>query len=198
MFSGIIEHQAKILKNEGWIFRVENKFAYDELKLGQSIAHDGACMTLTHITPEYYEFFMMIESLAVTNFWSKHVGDFFNVERCLRLGDRLDGHMVSGHVDTVWKIILLEKQKDDSIILGIEYGSTHDVNVIKKGSITLNGVSLTIVSVEDGSITVWLIPLTQKWTNLWKANIGDRVNIEYDMIGKYIGRYLQKGLIPKI
>jgi riboflavin synthase len=80
---------------------VENKFLETELKLGQSIAHDGACMTLTDITTAYYEFFMMQESLDVTSFGTKNSGDRVNVERCLRLGDRIDGHIVSGHIDTV-------------------------------------------------------------------------------------------------
>ena len=187
MFSGIIEHQARILTRDGGLFRVENLFS-ESLKEWQSIAHDGACMTLTRITSGYYEFFTMQESLHVTNFSSKKIGDFFNVERSLQIGDRIDGHFVSGHIDTVWNIILLEKQSDSSLILGIAYDPRYDPLVIEKGSITLNGVSLTVVSLYKGSLTVSLIPLTQDWTNLSKLHEGDPLNIEFDMIGKYIQR----------
>ena len=100
MFSGIIEHKAKILNRENGTFRVENTFQ-EPLQIGQSIAHDGACMTLTKIGGDFYEFFVMEESLSVTNFCDKTKGDDFNVERSLKLGDRIDGHMVSGHIDTV-------------------------------------------------------------------------------------------------
>lgn len=193
MFSGIIEHQARILARDWWIFRVENVFS-DGLKEGQSIAHDGACMTLTNITPEYYEFFTMQESLSVTNFDTKKVGDTFNVERCLQLGDRIDGHFVSGHIDIVWKVILTEKQSDGSLLLGVSYESQYDSLVIKKWSITLNGVSLTIVSLDSGSLIVSLIPLTQDWTNLWHLRLGDRINMEFDMIGKYIQRLQENNL----
>ena len=193
MFSGIIEHQASILAREGWMFRIENTFS-DILKEWQSIAHDGACMTLTHVTPEYYEFFSMQESLSVTNFDTKKVGDTFNVERCLQIGDRIDGHFVSGHIDTVWKVILVDFQRDGSLLLGISYDSQYDALLIKKWSITLNGVSLTIVSLESWRLIVSLIPLTQTWTNLWKIKIGETVNIEFDMIGKYIQRLQENNL----
>ena len=193
MFSGIIEHKARILEKNNGIFRIENTFV-DTLIEWQSIAHDGACMTLTNITSEYYEFFTMKESLSVTNFESKKVWDFFNVERCLKIWDRIDGHMVSGHIDTVWKVILAEIQADGSLLLGISYPTQYDSLVIKKWSITINWVSLTIVSLESGSITVSLIPLTQDWTNLWDCSIADLVNIEFDMIGKYIQRLQENNL----
>ena len=203
MFSGIIEHQAKILSCEWGVFRVENTFysrVYEDtgfmvtgewkevesLKLGQSIAHDGACMTLTKITPEYYEFFSMQESLSVINFGSKQVGDTFNVERCLKLWDRIDGHFVSGHIDTVWKVILLEKQIDGSLIFGVSYDTQYTPLVIKKWSITINGVSLTVLDIDSGSLTVSLIPLTQEWTNLGVSQLWESINLEFDMLGKYI------------
>ncbi len=193
MFSGIIEHQAQILVRKGGLFRIENRFT-ERLEEGQSIAHDGACMTLTKITPDYYEFFTMQESLSVTNFASKKIGDSFNIERCLQIGDRIDGHFVSGHIDTVWKVILLERRSDHSLILGVSYDPKYDRLVIQKGSITLNGVSLTVVSLDTGSLTVSLIPLTQDWTNLSKLVEGDAINIEFDMIGKYIQRFQENNL----
>ncbi len=190
MFSGIIEHQAKILSIENGVFRVENTFG-EILTLGQSIAHDGACMTITESRDEYYEFFCMQESLLVTNFSLKKAGDTFNVERCLKIGDRIDGHFVSGHIDIVGKVILTEKQSDDSLVFGVSYESLYNPLVIKKGSITINGVSLTIVNEGNGNLVVSLIPLTQDWTNLGHAKLGDAVNLEFDMLGKYIQRYTQ-------
>ena len=191
MFSGIIEHQAKIISNEEWIFRIENTF--DEiLSIGQSVAHDGACMTITKSQSDYYEFFSMQESLRVTNFWKKEVGDSFNVERCLRIGDRIDWHFVSGHIDTVGKVILLEKRDDGSLLYWVSHDPRYDTLVIEKGSITINGVSLTVVTTSEGYLTVSLIPLTQDWTNLGKSKIWESVNLEFDMMGKYVNKLKNK------
>ena len=160
--------------------------------VGQSIAHDWACMTLTSWTPEQYEFFVMEESLSVTNFWSKKVGDTFNVERSLKLGDRIDGHMVTGHVDTVGNIVWVEKKNDGSMILSVNFDNKYKNLLIKKGSITINGTSLTLVDTGDDILSVSLIPLTQDWTNLGQLTIWDRVNLEFDMLGKYVQNILQK------
>lgn len=193
MFSGIIEHKAKILDRQWGLFRIENTFD-ESLQIGQSIAHDGACMTLTLITPEYYEFFVMEESLSVTNFASKKKDDYFNVERSMKLGDRVDGHIVSGHIDTVWKVIQKDFQGDGSCILGIEYANQYDSFILRKGSITVNGVSLTVVMSESWKFSVSLIPLTQDWTNLGTIVRGDYVNLEFDIFAKYIALHAQKYL----
>lgn len=196
MFTGIIEHTAKILDKKWGLFRVENTFE-EPLILGQSIAHDGACMTLTKIENEAYEFFVMEESLSITNLCDKKVGEVFNVERSLKLGDRIDGHMVSGHVDTVWKVIQEEFREDGSFILTVWYDPKFDHLLIRKGSITINGVSLTVVTCWGGALSVSLIPLTQKWTNLASLGIARKVNLEFDMIAKYMSEqmknYLQAG-----
>ena len=191
MFSGIIEHQARILDRKDGLFRVENTF-WDSLKEGQSIAHDGACMTLTTITPEYYEFFAMEETLRVTNFGKKNTGDNFNVERCIQIGERLDGHFVTGHVDTIGTVAKLERKDDNSLIYGVNFDPQYNNLLIQKGSITINGVSLTVVDAEDGFLSVSLIPLTQDWTNLGKSTLGDTVNLEFDMIGKYVTQLTRK------
>ncbi|GAB0174734.1 MAG: riboflavin synthase [Candidatus Altimarinota bacterium] len=195
MFSGIIEHKAKILKKEDGIFQVENTFK-DPLVLGQSIAHDGACMTLTKIENEYYEFFVMQESLSVTNLCDKKKGDFFNVERSLKLSDRIDGHLVTGHVDGVGIVVGKEYKEDGSCLLSISYPNEFFPYIVKKGSICVNGVSLTVVQVTDMQFSVSLIPLTQDWTNLSDVQINGSVNLEFDMIAKLVakqaGNYLQK------
>ncbi|MBP9778995.1 riboflavin synthase [Candidatus Gracilibacteria bacterium] len=191
MFSGIIEHKAKILTRDGGRFVVENTFD-EALVIGQSIAHDGACMTLTNWSTEQYEFFVMEESLRVTNFGKKIIGDFFNVEQSLKLGDRIDGHMVTGHIDTTGVVRNTEKKEDGSMILSVSFDTQYQVNIIQKGSITINGVSLTIMETGDDFLSVSLIPLTQDWTNLGLLMVGDIVNLEFDMIGKYVAKILQK------
>jgi len=185
MFSGIIEKKAKILHIDGEKFTIENLF-WDELQLGQSIAHDGACMTIDSLEDNSYTFFMMEESLKKTNFWTKKVGDHFNVERCIQVGDRIDGHFVSGHIDTTWEVSLLEKIHDGSLIIGISFDESFSKYIIDKWSIAINGTSLTIVERKKWYISVSLIPLTQDWTNLWELEIGNTVNLEFDMVGKYI------------
>lgn len=194
MFSWIIEKKAKIISREGWLFRVENSFPKAELSLGQSIAHDGACMTLTRIEDDFYEFFMMEESLRVTHFSAKKPGDTLNVERCITPNMRLDGHIVTGHIDTVWKVIQSEKKQDGSMLLSLSFDPRYVPLVIEKGSIALSGVSLTVVTCTDDALTVSLIPLTQEWTNLWNLEKWDEVNIEFDQMGKYIVKTLEKYL----
>jgi riboflavin synthase len=185
MFTGIIEKKSKILEIKWWKFVIENLFPW-ELKLWQSIAHDGACMSVDSISEESYSFFMMQESLSKTNFWDKFVWDYFNIERCLKAEDRIDWHFVSWHIDTTWEITLLEKLADTSLILWISFDEKFSNLTISKWSIAINWVSLTIVDKKPGYISISLIPLTQDWTNLWDIKMWDKVNLEFDMLGKYI------------
>lgn len=185
MFSWIIEKKSRIIDINNWNFTVENKFL-EPLNIGQSIAHDWACMTLTSFDDEKYCFFAMEESLKLTNFSSKKVWDYFNIERCIKLWDRLDGHMVSGHVDTVWIVSNIVKNSDNSLVLEVEYDKNFSKYIIPKGSITINGTSLTIVLDEPWKLAVSLIPITQEMTNLWELKLWDKVNLEFDLVGKYI------------
>lgn len=185
MFSGIVEKKTKILQKENGVFTMENLFD-ESLTVWQSIAHDGACMTITYCNAEKYSFFAMQETLSVTNFWEKKVGDFFNVERCVKVWDRLDGHIVSWHIDTVWNISQLERKSDDSLIIFVSFDTSFSKYIIPKWSITINGVSLTIVKEGENFLSVSLIPLTQKITNLWDLKVWDKVNLEFDLVGKYI------------
>lgn len=185
MFSGIIESKAKILKRDGWLFTVENTFK-EPLVIGQSIAHDGACMTVTEWDSEKYSFFVMQESLNVTNFQYKKDWEYFNIERCVKVGDRIDGHIVSGHIDTIWEISKLEKWDDGSLQVFVQFDEKYSKYVIPKGSITINGTSLTVVKEWKDFLSVWLIPLTQEVTNLWMLQVWDKVNLEFDLVGKYI------------
>jgi riboflavin synthase len=148
-------------------------------------------MTLTGINDAYYEFFVMEESLRVTNLGTRHVGDILNIERCLKIWDRIDGHIVSGHIDTTGSVSQLEKREDGSLLYGVRFDSKYNPLIVEKGSITLNGVSLTLIEAIDGYLSVSLIPLTQEWTNLGQSRIGDIVNIEFDMLGKYVEKALK-------
>lgn len=189
MFSGIIEQKAKILNTQNGIFTIENTFQ-EIPTIGQSIAHDGACMTITEADTEKYSFFAMEESLKITNFWTKKIGDFFNVERSLKVWDRIDGHFVTGHVDTVGKISEIIVNNDQSKLITVHFDTKFHDFIIQKWSITINGVSLTIVAEWIDFLTVSLIHLTQEITNLWNLKVEDSVNLEFDMMGKYISKML--------
>jgi len=185
MFTWIIEQKAKILEINQWKFVIENSFPW-ELNLWQSIAHDWACMSVDSINENSYSFFMMQESLDKTNFWEKKSWDYFNIERCLKAEDRIDGHFVSWHIDTTWSVTYLEKREDNSLIIWVSFDNNFSNLTISKWSIAINWVSLTIVDKTPGYISVSLIPLTQDWTNLWKIQLWEKVNLEFDMLGKYI------------
>lgn len=120
MFTGIIEKTSEIININEWRFTLENVFG-DDLQIGQSIAHDGACMTVESFDSSQYTFFIMQESLKKTNFWTKKAGDFINIERCLQVDSRIDGHFASGHIDTSGKVSLLEKQDDSSLVIGVSF-----------------------------------------------------------------------------
>lgn len=189
MLSGIIEQKAKILNIQNGVFTIENTFQ-EIPTIGQSIAHDGACMTITQADAEKYSFFAMEESLKITNFWTKKIGDFFNVERSLKVGDRIDGHFVTWHVDAIGRISEISIKSDNSKILSVYFDPKFQNFIIQKGSITINGVSLTIVDQWKDFLSVSLIPLTQEITNLWDFKMEDNVNLEFDMMGKYISKMM--------
>jgi riboflavin synthase len=196
MFTWIISHQATIVAIKSGLFSLKKQSDMN-LHIGQSVAHDGACMTITEVTDETYSFFAMEESLQKTNFSHKKIGDTYNIEFCVQASSMLDGHMVSGHVDTTGKILKTIVAPDGSKKLTISHDVERDKYKIPKWSITINGVSLTLVDVWLWRCTVWLIPLTQKITNLWALKVNDLVNIEFDMFGKYVLNYLEHTWIIK-
>lgn len=188
MFTWIVENKSKILSIDWWKFRVENTFDIKDLIVWQSISHDWACMTLEKINKDSWEFFVMEESLKKTNFNTKKIWDFFNIERCLKIWDRLDWHIVSGHIDCIWKVIEINNISDWSKILKLKFDKTFNNLVIEKWSIAVNWVSLTIVDTWIDFFTTSIIPLTQNITNLWELCIWSIVNIEFDMFWKYINK----------
>ncbi len=189
MFSGIIKDKTKILWINKWVFTVENIFNNDNnLKIWDSVAHDWACMTITEISNEKYSFFVMEESINKTNFSHKKIWDYFNIEWSLKLSDSLDWHFVTWHVDTTWIIKKLDTKNDASKIIHVAFDEKHVNLIINKWSITINGVSLTIVDDWKDFLSVSIIPLTQEITNLWLLKTWDIVNLEFDMIWKYINK----------
>ena len=188
MFSGIIETTSHIISVDQGTFVVEHHFTDEPLTIGQSIAHDGVCMTLTDISPDSYTFFAMVESLSRTNLGSKKTGDQFNIERCIRAETRIDGHFVTGHIDTVGTVGAIRENGDGSYLVGVEFGPQYRNLIVEKGSVALNGVSLTIVTAGDDHLTVSVIPHTWSVTNLGSLTLGSQINIEFDILGKYIQR----------
>ncbi|MDD3793679.1 MAG: riboflavin synthase [Candidatus Gracilibacteria bacterium] len=187
MFSGIIENKARILDIDNGTFTVENIFK-KPLKQGISVAHDGACMTIIESDSDKYSFFVMEESIKKTNFKTKKIGDFFNVEESLKLSDTMDGHFVSGHVDTTGTVEKIIENDDGSKYYFINYDFKYNNLVIEKGSITINGVSLTVVDDKKDYLSVSIIPHTQSITNIGLLKVGDTVNLEFDILGKYINK----------
>ena len=192
MFTGIIEKQAIVneIMSVGsnldiWL---ESPIAKD-LKIDQSVAHNGVCLTVVETQDDRYRVTAVAETLAKTNLNSLKKNDTVNLERALKVGDRLDGHFVQGHVDCVATCI--EKQKlEGSWLYRFRFPLEHSALVIEKGSICINGVSLTIFDVGDTEFTVTIIPYTYGHTNFAQLDKGTLVNIEYDVLGKYLQRKL--------
>lgn len=192
MFTGIIETLAKvenIKEDQGNIhFTLSAPFT-NELKIDQSVAHDGVCLTVVEIENQNYTVTAIAETLNKTNLRNWKKGSIVNVERCMKLGERLDGHIVQGHVDTT-AVCKSVTSVDGSWEFEFNY-ETDDVTV-PKGSITINGVSLTVVKSTDKSFSVCIIPYTYEHTNFHTFKEGTVVNLEFDVIGKYVARLLAK------
>jgi riboflavin synthase len=196
MFTGLVEGIGVIAGRtpmaEGLRVAVKTSFPAAELTLGESVAVAGACLTVVAITAPAASFEVSPETLARTTFPLKKVGDRVNLERSLRLGDRLGGHLVTGHVDATGAV-RSRREGPAHLQLKIEMPEVLSRFVIEKGSIAVDGVSLTVNSVEGNYFTVNIIPFTAKETTLAALRVGDRVNLETDLIGKYVARLLGKG-----
>ncbi len=194
MFTGIIEATGTVAdmiesgtNKSFWI----SAPLHAELKVDQSLSHNGCCLTVEAIENDAYKVTAIQETLLKTNLGSWKKGDTINLERCLQMNGRLDGHFVLGHVDGKGKL-LEKKDLDGSWLLTFEYPASFSPLVIEKGSISLNGISLTIFNVTDNQFSVAIIPYTFAHTNLRFLDPGDEVNLEFDMIGKYILRQSKK------
>lgn len=192
MFTGIIETLAKVEKIEKEGSNVHFTFSCaftQELKIDQSVAHNGACLTVVAINGDEYTLTAIDETMIRTNLGDLVVGDLVNLERCTKVGSRLDGHIVQGHVDTIGTCVGIE-ELDGSTAFTFEYD--YDDVTVSKGSITVNGVSLTVVRSEDSCFSVHIIPYTIAHTNFKNLKIGSKVNLEFDIIGKYVRKMLNR------
>ncbi|WP_290698315.1 riboflavin synthase [Lacinutrix sp.] len=190
MFTGIIETLGRVtnlkLELENLHITVESTFT-NELKIDQSVAHNGVCLTVVNINDNCYTVTAIKETLDKTNIGSLKVSSIINLERAMKLGDRLDGHIVQGHVDQTAKCIHVEETQG-SWLFTFKYDSSLNNITIEKGSVTINGVSLTVVNSKRDEFSVAIIPYTYEHTNFKTFKIGSIVNLEFDVIGKYVSR----------
>lgn len=192
MFTGIIENLSQIkeivIEGDNLSISLFSDIA-KQLKIDQSVSHNGICLTVVDINNDIYTVTAIKETIIKSSIKTWKEGDLVNIERAMKLGDRLDGHMVQGHVDqtaTCKKI----SEENGSWYFDFEYEKSENIT-IEKGSVTINGVSLTVVDSGQNTFSVAIIPYTYNHTNFKKIKIGDLVNIEFDMIGKYISKIIK-------
>lgn len=194
MFSGIVEECAKVVgieKDQTNIHFTLTCSFVKELTIDQSVAHNGVCLTVVKKTDTTYTVTAMQETLIKSNLGDLIVGDEVNVERSMNMNGRLDGHIVQGHVDQTAVCTKID-EADGSWYFTFEYDPAQkDYITVEKGSVTVNGVSLTVVNSQKNSFQVAIIPYTFENTNFHNFKVGTRVNLEFDIIGKYIARYLE-------
>ena len=191
MFTGIIESLGKIINvkvDRGNIdFTIESDIG-KELKVDQSVSHNGVCLTVTDTNNNHHTVTAVKETLDKSSLKNFSVNDLINLERAMKLGERLDGHLVQGHVDGIAKCIGVSVN-DGSWIYKFEFDISNEVLLIEKGSICINGVSLTVFDIAENTFKVTIIPYTYENTSFKTLREGDIVNIEFDMIGKYLARF---------
>ncbi|WP_298365692.1 riboflavin synthase [uncultured Lutibacter sp.] len=194
MFTGIIEGLGlvKNIVKEGDNLHISIECDFtSELKIDQSVAHNGVCLTAVNIKDSTYTVTAIKETLDKTNLKHLKIGDKVNLERAMILGARLDGHIVQGHVDQT-AICTEVIEEDGSWVFSFEYDSSLNNVTIEKGSITINGTSLTVVNSKKNSFSVAIIPYTYEHTNFHTFKNGTVVNLEFDVIGKYVAKLLEK------
>lgn len=197
MFSGIIEETAKLVKlvkeQDNLHMTLECSFA-NELKIDQSVSHNGVCLTVVDISGSTYTVTAIQETLIKSNLGLLEVGDKVNLERSTKLDGRLDGHMVQGHVDLTAECTGV-REAEGSWYFTFKFDPTSEEHLtVEKGSVSVNGVSLTVVNSKDNSFEVAIIPFTYDVTNFHTFQVGSIVNLEFDIIGKYIARILKQQL----
>lgn len=192
MFTGIIESIGKLARivedgtNKHFLF--ESSIS-NELKIDQSVSHNGVCLTITKVIDGQHWTTAIDETLQKSNLGNLHVGDKVNLERCMLANGRFDGHIVQGHVDQVG-ICKSVKEVGGSWLFDFEYDPSWDNLTVEKGSVSINGISLTCFNSARNGFTVAIIPYTYQYTNFHQLKAGDTVNLEFDVIGKYVKRIL--------
>lgn len=193
MFTGIIESFGTIqqITTEGSNVHFDlSSTLSSELKIDQSLSHDGVCLTVVSVSPETYRVTAIDETIKKTNLASWKVGKKVNLERCMPANGRFDGHIVQGHVDQT-AVVTNISDEDGSWLFDLEYEQSTGNVTVEKGSITINGTSLTCFNSRPGGFSVAIIPYTYEHTNFHELQKGDLVNLEFDIVGKYIARILK-------
>lgn len=197
MFTGIIEATGTVQKIErrgdNIDFTLTCPFT-SELKIDQSLAHNGCCLTVVEISGDNYRVSAIAETLEKTNLGQWKEGTEVNLERCLKMDGRLDGHLVQGHVDQTGTVMSIEDQ-NGSYLITIKFSETGVYTTVAQGSITVNGISLTVASSNAGEFSVAIIPYTWEFTNMKNVKVGEIVNLEFDIIGKYVTKLLKNNAI---
>jgi riboflavin synthase len=190
MFTGIIEANGLITRagysGTNRVFWVESPISH-ELNIDQSLSHDGVCLTVDALEPSQHRVTAIAETLHKTSLGHWNIGNKINLERCLQMNGRIDGHIVQGHVDCTGQLISMEDQQG-SWLLTIAYPRTFAPLLIEKGSICMNGISLTVFNAGIDRFQVAIIPYTYQFTNIGNLMVGDSLNLEFDLLGKYIQR----------
>jgi riboflavin synthase len=193
MFTGIIEYTGKVVsleKNGSNLDLIISSAISSELKIDQSISHNGVCLTVVEITGDNHRVTAIDETLKKTNLGGLQVNDEVNLERCTKVGDRLDGHIVQGHVDQTATCISVEEQ-NGSWLYTFRYKPSKQNIVVEKGSVCVNGISLTAFNASLDLFTVAIIPYTYEHTNIKRVKANSQINIEFDIIGKYVARMME-------
>ena len=195
MFTGIIETMGEVLAIEkdgtNLHFDIRSSIS-SELKVDQSVAHNGVCLTVVQLEGDTHRVTAVEETLKRSNLGTWQVGDKVNIERCMRMDGRLDGHIVQGHVDTIAQCTFVN-ERDGSWNYGFRYSASDDAHItVPKGSVCVNGVSLTVVESSEGYFSITIIPYTFEHTNFHNIKEGDPVNIEFDILGKYVVQMMNR------
>ncbi len=196
MFTGIIETLGEVsnLKHEGGNLHITiDSHLAQELKIDQSVAHNGVCLTVVSLDENIFTVTAIDETLQKTNLGNLKIGDKVNLERAMILGSRLDGHIVQGHVDQTG-VCTSVAEKDGSWFFSFEYEDSNNNTTIEKGSITIDGTSLTVVDSGKNTFSVAIIPYTYEHTSFNSYEVGTIVNLEFDVIGKYVAKLMQNSL----
>ena len=194
MFTGIIEATGVVEKMESQESNIEFTLSCpftQELKIDQSLAHNGCCLTVVKIEGDQYTVTAINETIEKTNLGTWEVGSVVNLERCMVMNGRLDGHIVQGHVDKTGEVFAIEN-KDGSYYITIRYEEGGAFTTVPQGSITVNGISLTVANSAENQFSVAIIPYTWEHTNMRSIKVGDKVNLEFDIIGKYVAKLMKK------
>ena len=194
MFTGIIEASGKVIdlqqESGNRHFTIQSAISH-ELRVDQSVSHNGVCLTVVHVDADTHTVTAIDETLKRSNLGELHIGDQINLERCMQINGRLDGHIVQGHVDTTAQLKQVE-ESEGSWLLTFGFDPQFSKYIVDKGSITINGISLTVFNEHNGTFQVAIIPYTWEHTNLSKLSIGNSVNIEFYIIGKYVEKMMRE------